>query len=74
MSKDNLGNKQMLILNDCLFKDKRYDLAITPHKQKKGFIRFKKKQETRQKSQNKNKLLVKISPEHGTQLPQQHDL
>ena len=49
MSKDNLGNKQMLILNDCLFKDERYDLAITPHKQKKGFIRFKKN-----KKQGKN--------------------
>ena len=74
MSKDNLGNKKMLILNDGLFKHERYDFPITPHKQKKGFIRLRK--QTRNKSiiTKQKQILVKISPEHGTQLPQQHDL
>ena len=42
MSRDNLGNKQTIILHNCLINDKRYDLVITPHKQSVGYIRTKR--------------------------------
>ena len=38
MSRDNLGSKQTLILHNCLIKDERYDLVITPFKQIFGYF------------------------------------
>ena len=69
MSRDNLGNKQTIILHNCLIKENRYDLVITSLKQKIGYIRSKK--QTKKKtisSQKKNKSLIeKQFPEHETQ-------
>ena len=42
MSKDNLGNKQTIILHNCKINDERYDLVITPHRKTKGYIRTKR--------------------------------
>ena len=42
MSRDNLGSKQRIILHNCLIRNERYDLVVTPHKQTKGFIRSKR--------------------------------
>ena len=42
MSRDNLGNKQTIILHNCLINDKRYDLVITPPRQTKGYIGTKR--------------------------------
>ena len=42
MSRDNLGNKQTIILHNCLIYDERHDLVITPHRQTKGYIRTKR--------------------------------
>ena len=41
MSRDNLGNKQTIIIHNCLLNDERYDLVITPHRQIIGYIRTK---------------------------------
>ena len=54
MSRDNLGSKQTIVLYNCSNKNKRYDLVITPHRQTKGFIRSKKKQNTKKGNHNKN--------------------
>ena len=42
MSRDNLGNKQTIILHNCINNDKKYDLVITPHRQTIGYIRRKR--------------------------------
>ena len=42
MSRDNQGNKQTIVLHKCLIKNLRYDLVITPHRQKIGYIRSKR--------------------------------
>ena len=39
---DNLGNKQTIIIHNCLINDEKYDLVITPHRQSVGNIRTKK--------------------------------
>ena len=54
MSRDNLGNKQTIIIHNCLINDKRYGLVITPHRQTIGYIRTKK-QTLRKKIINKQK-------------------
>ena len=41
MSGENLGNKQTIIIHNCLIKDEQYDLVITPHRQSVGYIRTK---------------------------------
>ena len=47
MSRDNLGSKQTIILHNCLFKNKRYELVITPHRQTIESIEyFRSKKET----------------------------
>ena len=48
MSRDNLGSKQTIILHNCLIRNERYDLVITPHKQTIGYIRSKR--QTREKT------------------------
>ena len=48
MSRDNLGNKQTIVLHNCLIKNERYDLVITAHRQTKGYI--KSKRQTRKKT------------------------
>ena len=57
MSRDSLGNKQTIILYNCLINDERYDLVITPHRQTIGYIRTKR-QTQRKKIINKQKLLL----------------
>ena len=44
MSRDNLGNKQT-VLHNCLIKNEKYDLVITPHRQKKEILDQKDKPE-----------------------------
>ena len=58
MSRDNLGNRQKLIIHDCLINDKRYDLVITPHRQSVGYIRTKR-QTIRKKLINKQKQIIR---------------
>ena len=58
MSRDNLGNKQTIILHNCLINDERYDLVITPHRQSVGYIRTKK-QTLRKKIINKQKQIIR---------------
>ena len=41
MSRDNLGNKQTIILHNCIINNERYDPVITPHRQKKEYKRSK---------------------------------
>ena len=43
MLRDNLGNKQTIIIHSCLINDEKYDLVITPHRQSVGYIRTKNK-------------------------------
>ena len=47
MSRDNLGSKQTLKLDNFLIENERYDPAIAPHKQTIGYIRSKR--QTRKK-------------------------
>ena len=44
MSRDNLGNKKTIIIHNCLINDEKYELVITPHRQKMGmgYTRTKK--------------------------------
>ena len=58
MSRDNLGNKRTIIIDNCFNNDKKYDLVITPHRQSVGYIR-KKRQTLRKKIINKQKQIVK---------------
>ena len=51
MSRDNLGNKQTILIHSCLIDDENYDLVITPHRQSVGYI--KKRQTLRKKIINK---------------------
>ena len=39
MSRDNLGNKQTIVLHNCIIKNERFDLVITPQRQTKGYIK-----------------------------------
>ena len=58
MSRDNLGNKQTIIIHNCLINDKKYDLVITSHKQTIGYIRTKR-QTLRKKIFNKQKQFIR---------------
>ena len=57
MSRDNLGNKQTIIIDNCLVNDDKYDLIITPHRQTIGYIRTKRQTLRKKVINNKNKLL-----------------
>ena len=48
MSRDNLGSKQTFVLQNCLNKNERYDIVITPHRPTIGYIRSKR--QTRKKT------------------------
>ena len=62
MSRDNLGNKQTIIIHNCLINNEKYDLVITPHRQSVGYIRTKR-QTLRKKIINKQKQIIrKIFP------------
>ena len=41
MSRDNLGNKQIIIIYNCLINHDKNDLVISPHRQSVGYIRTK---------------------------------
>ena len=42
MSRDNLGNKQTIIIHNCLINDDNYDLVITTQRQSVGYIKTKR--------------------------------
>ena len=68
MSRDNLGNKQTIVIQICSINDKNNDLVITPHRQSVGYI--KTKRQTLRKNiikKNKNKLLGKDFQNEETQ-------
>ena len=58
MSRDSLGNKQTIIINNCLINDEKYDLVITPHRQSVGYIRTKR-QAQRKKKMNEQKQVIR---------------
>ena len=58
MSRDNLGNKQTIIIRNCLINDEKYDLVITPHRQSVGYKRAKR-QTLRKKIINKQKQIIR---------------
>ena len=58
MSRDNLGNKQTIIIHNCLINDDKYDLVIKPHRQSVGYIRTKR-QTLRKKIINKQKKTIR---------------
>ena len=58
MSRDNLGNKQTIIIHNCLINDDKYDLVIKPHRQSVGYIRTKR-QTLRKKLINKQKQTIR---------------
>ena len=58
MSRDNLGNKQTIIIHNCLINDDKYDLVITPHRQPVGYIKTKS-QALRKKIINKQKQIIR---------------
>ena len=41
MSRDNLVNKQTIIIHNCLYNDDKYDLVITPHRKSVEYRRTK---------------------------------
>ena len=47
MSRDNLGSKLTIVFHNCLTKNERDDLVITPNRQTKGHIRSQR--QTRKK-------------------------
>ena len=69
MSRDNLGNKQTIIIHNCLINDEKYELVTTPHRQSVGYIRTKRQtlRKKNKKKTNKNKLLGKDSQNEETQ-------
>ena len=58
MSRDNLGNKQTIILHNCLINEERFDLLITPLRQTIGYIRTKRQAITK-KIINKQKQTIR---------------
>ena len=58
MSRDNLGDKQTIILHNCLINDEKYDLVITPHRQTIGYIKTIR-QTLRRKIINKQKQIIR---------------
>ena len=57
MSRDNLGDEQTKVFHNCFNKDSRFNLIITSHIQKLGYINQKAKI---------NKLSTQSFPEHET--------
>ena len=57
MSRDNLRNKQTIIIHNCLINDEKYDLVITPLRQTIGYTRTKL-QTLRKKITNKQKKVL----------------
>ena len=58
MSRDNIGDKQTIIIQNCLTNNEKYDLIITPHRQSVGYIRTKR-QTLRKKIINKQKQIMR---------------
>ena len=57
MSRDNLGNKETIIMHNCLINNKRHDLIITPHRKSIRYTR-PKRQTQRKKVINKQKQII----------------
>ena len=58
MSRDNLGNKQTIIIHNCFINNEKHDFVITPHRQSVGYIRTKR-QTLRKKAFNKQKQIIR---------------
>ena len=58
MLRDNLGNKQTIILQNCVINDKRYGLVITPHRLTIAYVGTKR-QTLRKKIISKQKQLIR---------------
>ena len=58
MSRDNLGNKQTIILPNCLINNDKLDLVITPHRESVVYIKIKR-QTQRKKINNKQKQIIR---------------
>ena len=58
MSLNNLGNKQTIVIHHFEINNKKYDLVITPHKQKIRYIRTKR-QTIKRKSLNKQRQITR---------------
>ena len=71
MSLDNLGNKQTIILHNCEINNEKYNLVITLHKQRIGYIRTKRQTITRKILRNKDRLHDKHFQSKETQSPNQ---
>ena len=61
MIRDNLGKKQKKNLSKCSIIDAKYDLAITPHKQKEEYIRSKTQQQKQAIISKQKQIMKKIS-------------
>ena len=73
MSGENLGNKQTIILHNCIINDERYELIITSHRQTIGYIRTKRQTLRKKILTNKNKTLgndFQIRNKRNTKTPQ----
>ena len=42
MSRDKLGSKQLIVLQNYLFQNERYDFVFTPRRQSVGYIKLKR--------------------------------
>ena len=58
MSRDNLGNRQTIIVHNCLNNDEKHDLVIKPKRQTIGYIKTKR-QTLRKKTINKQKQIIR---------------
>ena len=71
MSRDNLGNKQTIILHNGIINDERYNLVITPHKQTTGYIRTKRQTFRKKTISKQDKLFENRFQSEETQCPNQ---
>ena len=67
MSKDNLGNKQTIVLHNSIINDERYDLEIKPHRQTIGYKRTKR-QTLRKKYLTKKNIRKRFSKQKNAVL------
>ena len=59
MSRDNLGNKQTIIIHNCLINDDKYDLVITPQRQSVGYSRTIRQTLRKKIINNQNQIIRK---------------
>ena len=49
MARDNLGNKQTIIIHNCLISDDKFDLVIAPQRPSVGYIKTKRQRFSKQR-------------------------